>query len=255
MRVATFNALHGRSLADGLVDPARFAAAVGSLDADLLGLQEVDRAQPRSGHADLAALAAGAARHRFAPALIGTPGGAWRAAEDGDEDLVDEPAYGVALISKLPVRDWHVVRLKGAPTKAPILAPGSKRVILVQDEPRVLLAAVIDGPGGPMTVATTHLSFLPGWNVWQLRRVSSELRRLPPPRILLGDLNLPGAVAGLASGWRLLARAPTHPSPDPTVQLDHVLGDGVLPAVTASHTRRLAVSDHRALVVDLGDWP
>lgn len=255
MRVATFNLLNGRSLTDGLVDPARLTAEIGSLDADVLGLQEVDRGQPRSGHVDLAAVAAGAAAHRFEPALIGTPGGTWRAAEDGDEARVDEPAYGIALVTRLPVRDWQVVRLKAAPTKAPIVAPGSKQVILVQDEPRVLLAAVVEGPTGPMTVATTHLSFVPGWNVWQLRRVCRELRRLPAPRILLGDLNIPGALAGIASGWRLLARASTYPSPDPTVQLDHVLGDGVLPAVVAAQTRRLAVSDHRALVVDLADQP
>ena len=37
------------------------------------------------------------------------------------------------------------------------------------DEPRVLLAAVVDAPFGRLTIATTHLSFVPGWNVWQLR--------------------------------------------------------------------------------------
>ena len=255
MRVATFNVLHGRSLIDGMVDPGRFAVEIGSLDADVLGLQEVDRGQPRSGGRDLTALAAAGAEHRFAPAVMGTPGQAWTAAVDGDEERVDEPAYGVALVTRLPVQDWRVVHLKAAPTKAPVAMPGTKaRVMLIQDEPRVLLAAVVTGPAGPMTVATTHLSFVPGWNVWQLRRVSRELRRLPAPRILLGDLNIPAALVGVASGWKLLARAPTYPSADPSVQLDHILGDGDLPAVVASQTRRLEISDHRALMVDFGDW-
>ena len=48
MRLATFNILHGRGMGDGVVDLDRLAAAVRSLDADILALQEVDRDQPRS---------------------------------------------------------------------------------------------------------------------------------------------------------------------------------------------------------------
>ena len=36
MRLATFNVLHGRSLADDRVDKERFAEAIASLDADVL---------------------------------------------------------------------------------------------------------------------------------------------------------------------------------------------------------------------------
>src|SRR3954447_14486414 len=83
MRFATFNLMHGRSLSDGRVDPDRLRQAVVDLDVDVLGMQEVDRDQPRSGGADLAALAAAAlgerAAHRFAPAVIGTPGESFRA--------------------------------------------------------------------------------------------------------------------------------------------------------------------------------
>lgn len=263
MRVVTFNVLHGRSLADGRVDPGRLQAEIAGLDADVLGLQEVDRAQPRSGRIDLPALAAAAvgsgAAYRYLPALMGTPGGTWSAAVDGDEDRLDEPSYGIALVTRLPVRSWHSVRLKAAPMRSPVAVPGGPsggrlggaRVMLLQDEPRALLAAVVDGPNGPLTVGTTHLSFVPGWNAWQLRRACAELRRLPAPRILLGDLNIPGRLAGAVSGWRLLARAATYPSPEPQIQLDHVLGDGPLPEVVGAGARALVVSDHCALVVDL----
>lgn len=81
MRLATFNLLHGRSLTDGLVDPDRLAAAVTALDADVLALQEVDRDQSRSGNLDLTAIAARALHaphHRFAAALVGTPGQGFR---------------------------------------------------------------------------------------------------------------------------------------------------------------------------------
>jgi endonuclease/exonuclease/phosphatase family metal-dependent hydrolase len=47
LRVATFNLLHGAAPADGSTDPAGLAAAVRALDADLLGIQEVDRNQER----------------------------------------------------------------------------------------------------------------------------------------------------------------------------------------------------------------
>jgi endonuclease/exonuclease/phosphatase family metal-dependent hydrolase len=239
------------------VDGQRFADAVAALDADVLGLQEVDRGQPRSGGLDLTALAAealGAADHRFAAALVGTPGERFRPAGlDDDPAGSGEPSFGVALISRWPVLSWHVTALPPAPIRSPIYAPGPQgRLLLLRDEPRVLLAAVVRCPGGPLTVATTHLSFVPGWNVGQLRRVVRALRRLPGPRVLLGDLNMPAGLAGLVSGWRPMARCATYPSPQPRLQLDHVLSEGVRwPRLVASAPES-AVSDHRPLVVDVG---
>ncbi len=253
VRVATFNVLHGRSIDDGLVDAERFRSAIGSLDADVVGLQEVDRNQPRSGLLDLAALAADALRaadHRFVPAVVGTPGERFRTA-GGDGDGDGEPQYGVALVSRFPVRRWLVRRLPAAPSRAPVpVGPG--RLLLLPDEPRVVLAAVLDTPDGPVTVATTHLSFVPGWNVGQLRRTVRALSALPGPRILLGDLNLPAGVARVASRWRVAARCPTYPAPQPRIQLDHILFD---PAnrlqVGAVGTPPLPVSDHRPLVAEV----
>nr|MBA3619810.1 endonuclease/exonuclease/phosphatase family protein [Acidothermales bacterium] len=42
LRLATFNLLHGVSLADGSVQRAALHQAAGALDADVVGLQEVD---------------------------------------------------------------------------------------------------------------------------------------------------------------------------------------------------------------------
>lgn len=286
MRLATFNVLHGRSLDDGAVERQRFGDVVAALDADVLGLQEVDRRQARSGHLDLTALAAeasGATAHRFAPALIGTPGEEYRRLAH-DEDGVDEPSFGVGLVSRWPVRSWHVTRLTGAPLRSPILLPKAAKVraderearaseasaaggapaprgrfMWLRDEPRVVLAAVIDGPHGPFTVATTHLSFVPAWNAGQLRLAVRALRRLPSPRVLLGDLNMPARAAALVSGWRPLARRPTFPAWQPRVQLDHVLldrrGGARWPAEGAAETPRVPFSDHRPLVVEVNAGP
>jgi endonuclease/exonuclease/phosphatase family metal-dependent hydrolase len=260
VRIATFNLLHGRSLADGSVDESALRDAVAALDADVLGLQEVDRGQQRSHLVDQTAVVAdalGARRWRFVAALHGTPGTdrGWTPA--GDDDTDDDrqnnvPTYGVGLVSRLPVQSWHVRRFRPAPIGLPLMVPGSRGLTYVHDEPRVAVAAVLDAPSGPLTVVTAHLSFMPGWNVAQLRTLARWARELPGPRLLIGDFNLPGALPRLTTHWEQLARAATYPSWRPRVQFDHVLADGIdESAVRDVQVRRLGVSDHCALTVDL----
>lgn len=251
MRVATFNLLHGRTPSDGVVDERRLREAVRTLDADVLGLQEVDRDQPRSYGADQTAVVAeemGAVAYRFVPAIAGTPGEGWSPA--ADDVAPGRPAYGIALLSRHPVKEWQVVRLPALRVRAPIRTH-DRQLVLVKDEPRVAVAAVIEFPRGPVTVATTHLSFVPGWNVRQLRRLVAALRGLPGPQLLTGDLNIPGALPRVVASWRPLVAEPTFPVGAPRVQLDHVLGLGDLPAPTATGAPRLPLSDHRAAWVDL----
>jgi len=261
VRLASFNLLHGRSLTDGQVVPERLAGAVSSLDADVLAIQEVDRHQPRTASRDQTADVAAASEApdgawRFAAAIIGTPGGSWHEAADPCRPG-DSASYGVGLVSRLPVLAWHVLRLPAAPVRSPVLIPGAgRRVRLLPDEPRVGLAAVVQLPtGGLLTVASTHLSFVPGWNLVQLHRLTRWLQRLPQPVVLLGDLNLPGRVPALLPGWRSLASHPTFPAPQPRWQLDHALAHGSVPPVLRSAAVELPLSDHRALAVELGTRP
>ncbi|WP_432548816.1 endonuclease/exonuclease/phosphatase family protein [Kineococcus sp. SYSU DK004] len=252
MRLATFNILHGRAPEDDRVDVDRFAAAVASLDADVLALQEVDRGQERSARADLTAVAAealGAPHHRFVAALAGTPGATWMAATG--EEQPDAAAFGIALLSRVPVRSWEVVRLPALPVPVPVVFPGRRRPVVVTDEPRVAVVAELDGgAGAPLTVASTHLSFVPGWGAFQLRRLSRALRRHSAPVVLMGDLNMEPAAVRRASRMRPLVSAPTFPAGEPVRQLDHVLAGGAL-RVGAAGSRRLPLSDHLALTVDL----
>ena len=255
MRLATFNILSGRSPGKEHTDVGRLAAAIRQLDADVLGLQEVDRAQERSQHADLTAVAAeamGAVDHQFVASLHGMPGATWTAPTGVDQP--DSAAYGIALLSRHRVRSWEVVRLPPLPGRAPWLFDGSRRPSLVRDEPRVAVIATVEAPAGPVTVATTHLSFLHGWNVVQLRRAVRALAGHDGPRVLMGDLNMSPATATRFSGMAPAVSAPTFPVGRPTRQIDHVLVDGLPPRLRPGHGEAcdLGLSDHRALVVDLG---
>ncbi|MDL5158503.1 endonuclease/exonuclease/phosphatase family protein [Actinomycetospora termitidis] len=257
MRLATFNLLHGRSPVDGVVDPDRLMASVVPLDADVLALQEVDRGQERSGRVDqtaLVATATDAVDARFLPALVGTPGEQWR--EAGETDAGAEPSYGVGLVSRLPVARWRRIPLGSSPARLPLLID-ARRPALVRDEPRVALAAELAGPAPVGTVVATHLSFAPGVNVVQLLRLAHALRDARPPVVVLGDLNMPGPVPpAVLPGWRSLVREPTFPGDLPRIQLDHVLARGgpgaPLPEVVQGGAVAGPVSDHRALLVELG---
>jgi len=251
VRLATFNILHGRSLDDGRVDVSRFSDGVARLDADVLALQEVDRDQPRSLQADLttvAARAAGAGEHRFVATLHGEPG-TWTAATGLEQP--DIAAYGIALLSRYPVRSWRVTTLPALPGPVPVVHAGRRWPSIARDEPRAAVAAVLDTPAGPFTAVATHLSFIPGWNALQLRALVRVCRSLPRPLALLGDLNLGARAAGRLSGWRPAGSRPTFPAREPTRQLDHVLLDGDVRPAGEPVALDVGVSDHRALVVDV----
>jgi endonuclease/exonuclease/phosphatase family metal-dependent hydrolase len=252
MRLATFNLLHGRSATDGVVDLDRLAAAVRTLNPDILALQEVDRGQPRSHLADLTAIAAeamGAVAHRFAAVLTGAPGATWMAATE--DDIPGTSEYGIALLSRYPAHSWQVTRLPRIPFRFPLYLYGPRKVIVVDEEPRVVLIGHLDTPAGPLAVANTHLSFVPGWGQWQLLQVLRDLAPSRDPVVLMGDLNMRNPLPALINGYRSLARHHTFPLEAPNRQLDYILLRGRLGEVVSSSAPRLPLSDHRALTVDL----
>jgi endonuclease/exonuclease/phosphatase family metal-dependent hydrolase len=252
MRLATFNILHGRSTTDSVVDLGRLRACVTALNPDVLALQEVDLDQERSGMADLTAVAAeamGAVSYRFVAAISGTPGATWMAATG---DLAPGLAgYGIAILSRYPVSTWQVLRLPHIPLRFPMYVAGSHRIRMVKEEPRAAMVAILDTPSGPLTVANTHLSFVPGWNRWQLRRLMRDLRGFPGPHVLMGDLNMTAAAAARHSRLRPLAITPTFPAVEPRRQLDHIFtGDATL-SCTHNCAPQMSISDHRPLVVEV----
>lgn len=296
MRLATFNILHGQPVlgavggqqgtAGGMPRPGTnpeednpvraddLAGAVAELEADILGMQEVDSHQPRSGLIDQTLVAARAvsgddvpADRLFVPVVAGTPGARATFDHADDEmrrrsatgpDGTDGPLYGVSLISRLPVLSWHHTVFGAPRISLPLLIPARPRprLMSVPDEPRAAIAAVVRGSQGPVTVATAHLSFVPGVNVSQLRRLRQWLESLPRPLVLMGDFNLPGGLPQLVTGWPQIVAGPTYPSFGPRIRFDHILLDGVTEEVVDRARRSvrilpLAVSDHCAVVADI----
>jgi endonuclease/exonuclease/phosphatase family metal-dependent hydrolase len=115
-------------------------------------------------------------------------------------------------------------------------------------------------PNGPVALATAHLSFVPGVNVRQLRKIAGALGQRSGRKILLGDFNLPGGIPGRTTGWNSMAKIATYPTMKPRIQFDHVLSQGwdaatVQFAKGSAQAFPLGISDHCALVVELPELP
>jgi len=267
MRIATWNLLHATPVIFAGND-VNLAQQARKIRADIIGVQEVDRQQPRSNHVhQLQDIAGGLALPYwvFAPAIIGTPGEQWQAADDSDIHLHSDetsestnPHYGNGLASRYPLDQIEVMRFKAAPISLPLAVPSEDgwRMLKVADEPRVAIIARAQTPLGPMTVATTHLSFVPGFNVKQLRALSKAIAKRGLPSLLFGDFNLIGKLPQRITGWDSVAQLATYPVVKPRIQFDHILAQGI-PNETVKLARgraqrmALGISDHCALVTEL----
>lgn len=255
MRLVTFNLWSGRSAHPGAgrgksVDLDLLRTAIRELDPDVLALQEVDRRQSRSQHADLAEVAAeamGAHEHRFVPTLAGTPGAMWSLSGPRHRPNSE---YGIALLSRFPVQRWQDIPLPALRPSFKVMLPVLRQHLTVGEEPRAAIIAHLDTPFGPVAVANTHLTWIPGSGVRQLQEVTRFLGDLTDPVLLVGDFNMWGPLPRMITGYRPLAEHPTYPAAKPKRQLDHILLRGRGLTASSSRAVRVAVSDHLALVVD-----
>lgn len=260
MRLVTFNLWSGRSRAARAagrgrrrttsVDLELLRAAIVELDPDILALQEVDRSQSRSQHADLAEVAAeamGARDYRFVPTLAGTPGAMWSLSGPAHRPRSE---YGIALLSRLPVTRWDDIPLPALRPSFRVNLPVLRRHLTVGEEPRAAVIAHLDTPSGPLAVVNTHLTWIPGSGIRQLQAVTRALGEVPDPVLLVGDFNMWGQLPRRVTGYRPLAEHPTYPATKPTRQLDHILLRGRGPTLRDTRAVRLEVSDHLALVAD-----
>lgn len=241
MRVISWNLLHGQKIPPTssqdwqteLVTAAKKVA--NDLNPDFIALQEVDFFQSRSGLTNQAKLIAQSMQLKYwayLPTLTGTPGEKWRRVKDLEKSIITEntsdknpqSSYGIALATNWPIKKLYVKKLGRSIVGMPLLIPKDDgkgvRFIYVKDEPRVALIAELENG---YTIATTHLSFVPGVNIFQLNNLSSYLKKLPGVALLTGDLNLPGNLPSKLSGFRSLISQSTYPSWRPKIQFDYIM--------------------------------
>jgi endonuclease/exonuclease/phosphatase family metal-dependent hydrolase len=255
LRIATYNLLHGLDVRSGKVDLDAAAAAIAALEADVVAVQEVDRGLGRSGGCDQVAELASRLGQTgvFAPALLGDPTLRWQRGPGADPDP-GGPAYGIGLLSALPLTAVAIAALPGGgPGQARPRRPDARRppIPYRDGEPRAALRVSVEAPWGPVAVTTAHLSFVPWRGRRQLATVCAFARGGPDgaAAVLLGDLNLPPRVVEPAlrrRGWRTAAAGPTFPSWQPVAQLDHLLVRGDV-TLTDLRVGPLGPSDHLPL--------
>lgn len=196
------------------------------MEADVIGLQEVDSRPSRSA----------------APQAV-------ELARRLDCDLVEGPLlregdghYGNALLTRWPAR---ALRRELLP--------------LWRGEPRGFIHAVTQVPGGgEWHVLVTHLSVGTVSRRRQLVTIAGELAATPAPAVLLADLNewngWARGLAGLGRAATLLPSPPSFPSRRPMLRLDRIAGRGCVALRDAwVHRSALAAlaSDHLPILAEL----
>ena len=254
MKVISWNLLHGQPpLPQG--PRTDLGSIFTNLEFELLGIQEVDENQPRSDGArqvEEIAKASGAKYWAYARTLIGTPGGVWRKPDGAELELQSSqssPSYGIGVISKLPVTKWHRLELGKAWIGMPLAVGGKKgmRLVYIKDEPRVCIIAELENG---YTVATTHLSFVPFVNYFQLRKIQRFMAKLPGTHLLLGDLNLGWNLPQKLTSWKTLGIKKTYPSWKPAIQFDYLMSKEKLNYAQIS-LPKMDISDHIPLAVEI----
>jgi endonuclease/exonuclease/phosphatase family metal-dependent hydrolase len=258
--VATFN-LHAG--VDGWGRPFDIEKAVGSLDADVIVLQEVWKPPATPSTAQSVASALGyevfeqalatgrragphpQADHRWMRAFD------WRGNSHAiylDSERTLPPAvvrstrfaqaetgsWGIAVITRLPVLSHKVIDL-GMPPR--------------DRTQRAALVVRVDVEGRPVTVAGTHMTHLTYGSPKYFVRMNRTLTDLTgdEPAVLAGDMNLWGPpTTMLLRGWRRAVTGRTWPSWRPHSQIDHIFVKGPL-AVTDGSVMPAGGSDHRAI--------
>lgn len=229
--VATYN-IHSCVGVDRRYSPDRVAAVLRELNADIIGLQEVDIRRRRSGEVDQ--------RGYFADAtgLAVVPG-----PYSGDH----RGRFGNALLTRFPVRSVRHIDLSVAGY-----------------EPRGAIDVELTVDGRPLRVIVTHLGLRAQERRRQVHRLLEALAAAPGTEealLVMGDLNeWRGRRGGILVLDKRFGHAParrTFPSWLPVLALDRIYAAGAARlravAVHRSVLARLA-SDHLPLRAAV-DWP
>lgn len=244
LRVASYN-IHAGAGQDGVFDLDRTTEAIAALNADVVGLQEVDVAwAARSEFRDTAAeLADRLNMHVFFAPIY-----------DLEPLQPGQPRrqYGLALLSRHKIRsavNHEITRLSTLdPSPTPKPLPGFPEI-------------VVKVRGVSVHVYATHLDYRadPAVRHTQVAETLRILAEDTGPRVLVGDLNAEPAAPELAPLWEQLSDGwgkvhgdggLTYPAGTPTKRIDYVTASPDVRFRTAAVADTVA-SDHRPVVVDL----
>lgn len=219
MKVMTYNIRHGRGL-DGKVNLDRIAADIRRAQADIVGLQEVDRFNIRSGFKDQVQQLA----EKTGMSWSYSPSVTWGFAQ-----------YGNAVLSRYPIVSNEVYSLPGIVEK------------------RSLMKTVVQTGEHQVTVLNTHLGVSVKEREKQIPIVADILKDVEGPSILMGDFNMESdhklmeQTFGEWSKVKLKQKSATVLSGH---EIDHIFVNLAAPVQTA-WTMTSDGSDHNPVV---GEW-
>lgn len=242
-KVATFNMQAGSGV-DGKYDLDRIADTLSGIDADIIGLQEVDvHWGSRSNNEDtIRILAEKLHMHAyFAPIY------------DFDPEMDGAPRrqFGVGILSKHPIvqaENHEIMRLSTQNTEPiPEPAPG-------------FLQADIDIDGAIVSFFVTHLDYRPDPYV-RIMQISDMLRIMSASNysVLMGDMNANPDAKELSplfekfqDVWEIQGDDPgyTYPSNNPSKRIDYIFASKRM-QVNTSKTIDTGASDHKPVAAEM----
>ena len=153
---------------------------------------------------------------------------------------------------------YERIELGRSPVGMPLLVPGGEdgkgkpRFIYVQDEPRVALVAHLENG---WSIINTHLSFVPGFNIAQLKKIKRWAEKSAAQTgnkvAIIGDLNLPKGLPVVGSQWKSLITQNTYPSWGAKIQFDYILTKDNVSKFNAIKTTATGISDHLPITVEI----
>jgi len=230
-RVMTFNIHHGEGL-DGKVDLQRIASLIEREQADVVGLQEVDKGVQRTARRDI-------------PAELAILTGMTCVFSNNSHYQGGE--YGNAVLTRFPV----------------LSATNSHYQMLRTNEQRGMLQVTVEVMKHRVLFVNTHIDYRADdterlLNVKELQSIAAQHAGIPI--VLCGDFNdIPDSrvhqqlqkafddaweLAGRDKGW-------TYPAKTPRKRIDYVWISKLLPfEVIGAYVPESAASDHRPLIVE-----
>lgn len=227
LRVLAYNIHHGEGM-DEVIDLQRIADLINEVDPDLVALQEVDSIVTRTNGVDQAAeLGRLTNMQPFFGRFMAYQGG----------------AYGMAVLSRLPVSESTNVRLPDG------------------DEPRSVVSTVVDLPSGnSMRFNGIHFYRTEQERYAQATALEAWLNdQESMPTMLAGDFNSyrgDSVLTHLEQTWHVVDKGKemnTFPSWEPDREIDYFMWKPA-DAFTILHQELLdepVISDHRPLLIDI----